>query len=136
MTFHAKQKSFTLVEILLVVTIVGLLAGLVLNNFQRSREQSQAAATKSNLEMIRTAIEMFKSQYGGSPAADLSNLYDGSLPDGKKFLPSMPKELISHSNFVTNTFDGNGGWFWDSMNEKIVPNISGADINGQLYESY
>jgi len=51
----AAQRAFTLVEIMIVVTIIGLLAVIVLPSFLKSREESTRKACGNNLLQIYNA---------------------------------------------------------------------------------
>ena len=62
-----KKKAFTLVELILVITILGILAALVLPTFQGNVATAKESASKSNLMTIRTQIELYKLQHNGYP---------------------------------------------------------------------
>jgi prepilin-type N-terminal cleavage/methylation domain-containing protein len=49
--------GFTLLEIMIVVAIVGLLAGMAIPNFIRARADSQATCCINNLRQIDTAAQ-------------------------------------------------------------------------------
>jgi len=51
------RKGFTLVEILIVVAIIALLAGLALPGLRQIRLQGDIAKAKSDLRTIQTALE-------------------------------------------------------------------------------
>jgi general secretion pathway protein G len=62
-----KNKAFTLVEIILVVTILGILGAVVLPGFQNHAAKAKESAVKSNLTTIRSQLEIYKLQHSGVP---------------------------------------------------------------------
>jgi len=62
-----KEKAFTLVEVILVVTILGILGALVLPTFQGHIAKARESAAKNNLRVIRNQIELYKLQHKGIP---------------------------------------------------------------------
>lgn len=62
-----KEKAFTLVEVILVVTILGILAALVLPTFQGHIAKARESAAKDNLRVMRNQIELYKLQHKGVP---------------------------------------------------------------------
>lgn len=61
------KKAFTLVELMIVVTILGILGALVLPTFQGHIAQAKETAAKDNLKVIRTQIEIYKMNHDGVP---------------------------------------------------------------------
>lgn len=55
------NKGFTLVELLIVVSVIGILAGVTISviNPERQKAIAEDGARKSNLEKVATGIEMF-----------------------------------------------------------------------------
>jgi len=59
------KKAFTLVELILVVTILGILSALVLPTFQGHIVMARETAVQDNLKVIRTQIELYKMHHNG-----------------------------------------------------------------------
>ncbi len=53
-----RKKGFTLIELLIVMTIIAVLAGLALVSYQNARKTARDGKRKSDLETIRSALEM------------------------------------------------------------------------------
>jgi type II secretion system protein G len=62
-----KKKAFTLVELILVITILGILAALVMPTFQGNIATAKESAAKSDLMALRTQIELYKLQHNQYP---------------------------------------------------------------------
>ncbi len=62
-----KEKAFTLVEVILVVTILGILAALVMPTFKGHIAKARESAAKDNLRVMRNQIELYKLQHKGVP---------------------------------------------------------------------
>jgi len=58
MRAEAKRRAFTLVEIMLVVSVIGLLAALALPSFLRARQDSYRVVCVNNLRQMAAAKEM------------------------------------------------------------------------------
>jgi len=62
-----KKNGFTLIELIIVVTILGIMAAIVLPTFQGNVATAKESASKTNLMTIRTQIELYKLQHNGYP---------------------------------------------------------------------
>ena len=58
-TPSVRQAAFTLVELLVVMAIIGILAGLLLPTFSSAKRDSQATACLSHLHQIGLAVQMY-----------------------------------------------------------------------------
>lgn len=64
------KRGFTLVELLVVIVIIGVLAGLALVSLQGARKLARDGKRKADLEQIRSALEMYRADNGQYPPID------------------------------------------------------------------
>jgi prepilin-type N-terminal cleavage/methylation domain-containing protein len=63
------KRGFTLIELLVVVAIVGILMALSVFGLQEARQNSRDARRKADLELVRSGLEIYRSDCGGYPVA-------------------------------------------------------------------
>ncbi|MHC5156161.1 MAG: type IV pilin protein [Planctomycetota bacterium] len=73
-----KKNGFTLVELMIVVTILGILAAIVIPEFQGHASQSRESAVKSSLHTVRCQIELYKMQHDGLNPGYFNNTFTAS----------------------------------------------------------
>ena len=89
-TSQRRQRSgFTLIEILVVLSIIALLAALLFPAFSRARESGRQTNCASNLNQIYVAVQ----QYFQDERAYPDSLVD-LLPEGAKFNDGTPGGVI------------------------------------------
>jgi prepilin-type N-terminal cleavage/methylation domain-containing protein len=59
------KKGFTLIELLTVISIIGIMAGMLLPTLATAREKARKASCISNLKAIGTAAQMYSDDNGG-----------------------------------------------------------------------
>lgn len=62
------KKGFTLVELLVTITIIGILASIGLNTFTSAQKKSRDAKRKAYLRQITDALEAYNNDKGEYPA--------------------------------------------------------------------
>lgn len=67
---NKRTKGFTLVELMAVLLIVALLAGVAVKNFMGTTEKAKVTATKAKLNEMHEAVQMFKLDTGRYPAEE------------------------------------------------------------------
>lgn len=75
---HRLQKGFTLIELIVVVTIIGILASIAVVNVKFAQRKAREAALKDNLFEMRKAIDNFYADKQRYPS-DLNELVPGYL---------------------------------------------------------
>jgi general secretion pathway protein G len=65
-----KSRGFTLLEMLVVLVIIGLLAGLVGPRLFSKVDQSKVAAAQAQVKLLRGAVESLRLDIGRYPSAE------------------------------------------------------------------
>ncbi|HDS83579.1 MAG TPA: prepilin-type N-terminal cleavage/methylation domain-containing protein [Phycisphaerales bacterium] len=61
------RRAFTLVELMIVVAILGILAAVVVPEFQNHQQKAKETQAKANLKLLREAIERYTAEHNGTP---------------------------------------------------------------------
>lgn len=83
-----KCAGFTIIELLIVLSMIGIIAGIAIPNYMRSIKKSEEAVLKENLFILRDTISKFYKD---------KNRYPSSLQDlvTEKYLMSVPADPIT-----------------------------------------
>ena len=96
------SRGFTLIELLVVISIIGVLIALSVFGLQGARKASRDAKRKSDIEQIRSGIEIYKSDCDKYPPSLGSSLVgDGSTTSclvGNTYISSTPIDPLSPTN--------------------------------------
>ncbi len=65
-----KESAFTLLEIMLVVTIIALLLGTAIYKLRGNVEVGRAVAVQSSLQSIQTQLKLYESMNGFMPTTE------------------------------------------------------------------
>ncbi len=79
------RKGFSLIEIMIVIIILGLLAGLVLPNLLGQGEQAKRKIVCIQMQSIKDALKNFKLQNGMYPSTEEGIKALVSNPDEEKY---------------------------------------------------
>ena len=84
------NKGFTIIELLVTITIIALLTTIGVTGYQAVSKSGRDALRKSDLEQLRSALEIYKSENGSYPTAtsvciaDLTSDYLNTYPNDPK----------------------------------------------------
>jgi prepilin-type N-terminal cleavage/methylation domain-containing protein len=62
------ERGFTLVELMVVVAIIALIAGLIIPNYVHARRQATVSSTQATMKQIGTALELYFADHQDYPA--------------------------------------------------------------------
>ena len=101
------HAGFSLIELLIVVTIIGIIASIAIPNLLASRRAANEGSAQQSLRTIGTCEAAYKFTYGNGSYTDLPTLgvrvmTDGVLSTGQK----------SGYRFVANPVAGPPEQFW------------------------
>lgn len=82
--------GFSLLELMIVITIISILAAIALGRYDRSIQRSKEAVLKQDLFVMRNAIQQYTLDKEAGPAS-LDDLVQG------KYLSAIPSDPITRS---------------------------------------
>ncbi len=140
------HRGFTLVELLVTISIIALLAVGVILSFQHQRAKARDALRLANLNQFKTALALYHSEVGLYPIG--SSMHLGSAPEGqtiytclsgegfkiscnaddKIFMVAVPGDPTSGQYFIYQSFIDNSGYAIDFTME-VGTDVVGKDEN-------
>ena len=109
MTTFVTKRGFTLIEILIVVTILGTLSALTVPQFAGAASDSALIGTLRQAQTIRIQIEVFRTRENFDPDLNGSQWVD--LIDND-YLHTPPRNTLNGSYMVGPAPAAGIGWVW------------------------
>ena len=83
LSLKQKQSGFTIVELLIVIVIIGILAGLVITTFVGIQARGRDSERQTDIKAIQGQLEAYFANNGGYPV--LADLNDSTWRANNKF---------------------------------------------------
>lgn len=128
--FNMKKKGFTVLELLIVIIIVGILAGIAVPSYIKSRERAIDKEAKANLKLIIAASKIYKMENGSiyvsSVIGNLNSSLRLALPTGSSRNWDYSTSIDSNLSCARATRNGNDSRYFslrEDGEEPTGPNL-------------
>lgn len=109
----SRSAGFTLTEIMIVVSIVGLLSTMALPQVAKARKRAQAVATVNDLRIFEDALNLYAMERGNFPLR--------GFPDNDFRLGEFPSPLDSYidQKYWLNGAPCGGVYYWSGVPHEV-----------------
>lgn len=112
-----KKRGFTLIELVIVIAIIAILAGVAIPRYQKSKNKARDVAIKSNISMLTTAATLRQSE----------------MKEGDKTVTWNKSETNKYKDYIEQWPKGEGN---DEYVVTITSNQILISLNGEkVYDS-
>jgi prepilin-type N-terminal cleavage/methylation domain-containing protein len=100
-------RAFTLIELLTVIAIIGILAGIIIPTTGAVRSAAKKAQTKSQFAQWINAFTLYKQEYGYYPVVgtDATDNLISTAPDTEEFVITLTGKNLNGSVLGTTAAD-------------------------------
>ena len=150
------RRGFSLIELVIVVVILAIIGAIAIPRLSRGAEGAADAALISDLAVMRSAIDLYVTEHGGSYPS-LANIVpqlttytdnNGNTNATKtgafiygpylRSVPPLPVGTEKGQTGITATAGtASNGWVYTAATGTLVANTTTeADASGKLYNTY
>src|SRR3972149_1229307 len=129
LTINRKTRGFTMIELLVAITIIGIISTIGYVNFDNARDKGRDSKRKQDLAAIKTALTSYYQDHDAYPP-DLSNpntefpsdSTDDWIPDlASSYIQKLPKDPRQ-----AGIFGALASLFAPKSQEPTQPQVAGA----------
>ena len=154
MRHRMKKRGFSVVELLIVVAVLGIMAAIVVPQFQSQSTRAKKAVAKDSLRILRSAIGLYTAQHGGIPPGypnddpqtpPSSAVFQDQLVVDQAYMANIPKnpfnnlrnvKMIGNNEAFLPGAVGGYAWIYKPATKTIRLNWPGSDSSGLRYFDY
>jgi general secretion pathway protein G len=148
------KRGFSIVELIIVVAVLGIMAAIIVPQFQSHSTEAKESVAKDSLRILRSAIELYTAQHSGIPpgytnndpqtSPSSSNFYN-QLTVERRYMSKIPVNpfnnrqdiwMIGNSGTFPQNPTGNYGWVYQAATKTIKLDWQGMDKYGIPYFEY
>ncbi|MFT5992344.1 MAG: prepilin-type N-terminal cleavage/methylation domain-containing protein [Flavobacteriales bacterium] len=137
MTFFKRRKAFTLIELMIVVSILGILASIAVPSFLKYLKRSKTGEAMMNLRRIFDGSTVyFAAEYSDADGALISRQFptvDSTFNGGGHVHPDLGSDPPTDGKFVGTQWDLNsiGTDLWNAVHFQVSdPHYYAYQFNG------
>ena len=94
------KKAFTLVELLVVMSIIGILAAVGIGSFRTTQMKGRDAQRKSDLKQISNSLDLYYADYGQYPSsAQVAWGSEFSDAKGTIYFKTVPSDPLTDNSY-------------------------------------
>lgn len=116
------KRGFTLIELLIVISIIATLVALITANLLSSRNKARDAQRKHDLGQIKTALQLYYSDYQTYPASSADDIWgcgingtaacswgDTFTADTNNYMRAIPQDPVNQDPHIFTYTQTNAG---------------------------
>ncbi len=134
-----QRHGFTLVELVVVIMILGILAGVAAPKFLNTSAAANESNLKQTLSVVRDAIELHAAQNNGDfPDGTSEATFKADLvPYLRGTFPKCPVgEFPNNTVKIGSTADNTTGWMYDGTTGAFICNSTANGSGGTAYSTF
>ncbi len=134
----SRRNAFTLIELLVVIAIIGILSAIIFPVFARMKDSAYKSGDLTNMNSIRTALQLYRADQGAYPPTLLgyASGYSNFVPSAADIIPAnlvvgalYPKRIASLQDLRPAYIRPSSTALEREFTRAVWPNRLAADAN-------
>ena len=141
-----RRCGFTLIEVLIVITVIAILSMLVIPRAMSARRRAKEAQLKGNLIELRECIELFEATTAAWPPQladlmvpsgdDISGNFDGRGGMVDRMAYDGPYLVTGDGGLPKDPFTGAADWAYSNVTGEVHSTSDLTSLTGEAYNTW